>query len=927
MNNLGGFAMETVETKVSEAQCTGCGGCMNVCPVDAITMVENKEGFIVPAVNKECCVECGKCVSLCPALNVKYINKSEPDVYAVRACDEIRKNSSSGGMFTLLAESIFKNGGIVYGAAFDENMQLRHASAQTMPELAPLRGSKYVQSNVGAVYREIKDKLESGRQALFTGTPCQVAALNSFLNRRYDNLFTVDLLCHGVPSQYELNKYIDELHQKLNIPNDVRVKDIRFRDKKFGWSSEHIVVEFENGALYEADVSKDVYEKMFYRNLGLRKSCSDCPFSAYPRQGDISIGDFWGISRIDKSLNDGKGTSLVIVNSEKGLRLFAAAVGSNVMCDMIKFDPDKIRNRTHTKYPANVNRDRFLNLLRKRSYSDAIAKAVRGKFDVGIVSNWYAGNFGGSLTQYALYHTIEDMGYSALMIERPADAPDKASIKTINKIYKEMPYPTYAIAKQYDDKRHMSELNKICDKFVVGSDQLFQYALYCQLGKYVTLDWVDDSKLKIAYAASYGHDHIWGAEDDLSEMAYFMQKFDYFSTREKGGVEISKNKFGVNAEFVLDPVFLCDQKHYGALINKSDRVLEKKYISSYLLDPDENKYEIICEAKSYLNMPEEIYSELSYSPEYIAPLKELNVIQLKVEERLHAIKNCDFFITDSFHGTCFAILFKRPFISILNSRRGGSRFKSLLEMFHLEDRLIENVSDIKNRRELFDEIDYDAVYKILGSERERSINWLRNALKDNKLKPKTAYQVLSNVIEAQRAEIIRLKKGCSDLSNMISTMHELMGLGFVHITEFTEYLDCLNKVKGKYVICISVKDTPGVIFKPEFDPFLKNLGVSTSLVKKHWRPYIAVIDTGGTIYEKLGDISEQMICEVRVDGIRIRITSAGFKSANRSEIIVNDVDFSKNRRGLNFAVIDKNTGTVVDSVCFDTNVGALTCTR
>jgi len=890
-------------------------------------MIENEEGFIIPSVDQERCIECGKCVSSCPALNVMYINKSEPDVYAVRSNDEIRKSSSSGGMFTLLAESIIKSGGIVYGAAFDENMQLRHTSAQTMQELAPLRGSKYVQSSTVAVYREIRDKLESGRQVLFTGMPCQVAALNSFLKEKYENLFTVDLLCHGVPSQYELDKYVDELHQKLNIPNDIKIKDIRFRDKKFGWSCEHIAVEFENGELYEADVSKDVYEKMFFKNLGLRKSCSDCPFSVYPRQGDISIGDFWGISRIDKSLNDGKGTSLVFVNSDKGSFFFAAAVGSNVMCDRIKFDPDKIRNRTRAEFPANANRDRFLNLLRNHSYRDAMEKAVNGKYDVGIVSNWYAGNFGGSLTQYALYHVIEDMGYSALMIERPADAPGRASLKTINKIYKEIPYPTYAMSKQYSDKQHMSELNRICDRFVVGSDQLFQYALYCQLGKFVTLDWVDDSKLKIAYAASYGHDHIWGDEDDLSEMAYFMQKFDYFSTREKSGVEISKNMFGVDAEFVLDPVFLCESKHYDTLINKSNRVLEKKYISSYLLDPDENKYEIVCETKKVLNMPEEIYSELGYSPEYIAPLKDLNVIQLKVEERLHAIKNCDFFVTDSFHGTCFAILFKKPFISILNSKRGGSRFKSLLEMFHLENRLIENVSDIIGHRELFDEIDYDAVYEILGKERERSINWLRNALTDNKLKPKTSYQILNKVIESQHVEIMRLKKECSDLSVMLSKVYELMGLRFAHITAFTEYLNNLNRVKGKYVICISVKDTPGVIFKPEFDPYLQALGVSASLVKKHWQPFIAVIDAGEAIYEKIGDISEQMIYEVIVDRIRIRITSAGYKSANRSEIIVNNIDFSQNRRGLNFVIIDKKTGMVVDSVCFDTNIRALTCTR
>lgn len=919
--------MITVETCVSEKSCTGCGGCENVCPVSAITMTPNDEGFIFPKVDPNKCIKCEKCVKVCPALNVKYENASEPEVYAVRANDEIRKGSSSGGMFTLLAENVLKNGGVVYGAAFDEKMQLRHIPVESPEDLPRLRGSKYVQSDTGSIFRDVKQKLEAGRSALFAGTPCQIAGLNSFLGKKYEGLTTVDVLCHGVPSQFELDKYIAELRRKLKISDNIKVSDIRFRDKKFGWSCEHIAVDFENGQKYKSDISKDVYVKMFFRNLGLRKSCSNCPFANYPRQGDISIGDFWGISKLDKTQNDGKGTSLVLVNSPKGAEQFAASINDTVIYKKMTFDPAKIGNRTHAEYPANKNRDHFLSLLRKHSYDESMTRAENKKYEVGIVSNWYAVNFGGSLTQYALYHTVEDLGYSAIMIERPADAPGKATAKNAERIYKELPYPAYAIAKQYDNKQHMTELNGICEKFLVGSDQLFQYALYCALGKFVTLDWVDDSKIKIAYAASYGHDFVWGDTDDLSEMAYFMQKFDYFSTREKSGVEISKNKFGVDAEFVLDPVFLCDPKHYDALIAKSDRQLEPKYIASYILDPDENKYTVIKAVKERLNIPEEIYSEMVYAPEYVEPLKDLNVVQLTVEERLQGIKNCDFFVTDSFHGTCFAILFKKPFISVLNSKRGGSRFKSLLEMFHLEDRLIENASDIEKRANLFESIDYDAVYNILSSERVRCLEWLKTALADNKLKPKTGYEIMRKLVDSQSREILRLNRENYELKLGLSRICGALGIGFIRAVSFVEYLDGLDKVKEKYIICISVKDTPGVQYKNAFSEPMKRLGLSINLEKQHWHSYLAVIDCGHVVYEKLGDIEEQLSRNIIIDGIDIQVSSSGFRSANTSEIFIDGVDYSVNMRGLNFVVYDKEQHIVIDSVCFDTNVGAATCTR
>lgn len=920
--------MSTVEKEVNDQLCTGCGGCENICPTDAITMRENYEGFIMPSVDGSKCVNCKKCLSVCPALNVKHKNSSTPKMFAVRASDNIRGQSSSGGMFTLLAEKVIGNGGVVYGAAFDKNMRLRHISAESSEELAPLKGSKYLQSSTGKVYREIKQQLKNGREVLFTGTPCQVAALYRYLGRKIGNLYTADLLCHGVPSQYLFDKYTDELYQKTyRKKGSAKIKDVRFRDKRFGWSAEHIIADFDKGESYISDLSEDRYLKMFLRNLGLRKSCGSCPFSEFPRQGDISIGDFWGISRISPDSYDGKGTSLVFVNSKKGSKLFASLTDNEIKCEQIKFEPDKLNNRTHAIFPANQNRDRFLSLVKKKAFSQAVDEALSERYDVGIVSNWCAKNFGGSLTQYALYNTAEDMGYSALMIERSEEAPVKANAEMASDIYIDFPYPPYSCAKQYKTNLQMSELNQYCGRFLVGSDQLFQYKLYADLGKFVNLDWADDSKPKTAYAASFGHDRVWGSKDELLEMSYYMKRFDHFSVREKSGVNICREIFGIEVQSVLDPVFLCDPRHYEELIAKSERKLEKKYIASYILDPDENKYNTLKKVIARLGLPEEIYSELGYPPEYVEPLGELNVVQLKIEERLHSIKNCDFFVTDSFHGTCFAILFKKPFISILNTKRGGSRFISLLETFGLENRLIKDADEINEHPELFEDIDYDAVYKILDAERSRCLEWLKDALSLEMSNPKEDGDIVNQIIEIQKKKIADLESRVGFLTDQLDYTLHLLGVDFIKTTDLFKYLEELERVKERYLICISVKDTPGIVFSQELVPLMEKLGLKKSLYEQHWHPYLAVLDRGRNVYESIGEIDQELTFETKLDNLDIELLSSSYKGKNRSEIIIDGKDYSKDIRGLNIVVYDRKCGCIADSVSFDTNTSAMTCSR
>ncbi len=900
---------------LEKEKCTGCSACLSVCNFNAIKAGCSEEGFMIPVIDETKCTSCGACSAKCPVLNTSYDNNAEPKLYAARASDKIRSVSSSGGMFTVIAEEIIKRGGAVCSAAYDAEMNLSHVIVNYKEDLKYLRGSKYVQSNTDGIYKKIAGLIKEGKQVLFTGTPCQVAAVKSVAGNS-ENLFTADILCHGVPSHNFFRRYLDE-----RFP-DKKVTDVEFRNKKFGWSCEHIRVVFEDGTDYEADSKNDPYLKAFFRNLSLRVSCSDCPFASFPRQGDITLGDFWGITALDKTQSDKKGTSIVYVNSKKGEKLFAD-ISKKLTVKEYNFKETAVNNRIKPEQKAHESRYRFFRFLSNSKYTieQALSRTINGKYDIGIVSNYYAGNFGGSLTQYALYNVLENMGYSCLMIERPADSNGHADSETLKSIYLECPYKPKSMARQRETKYQMAELNNACDMFVVGSDQLFQYSLFNSMGRMATLDWVNNNKKKIAYAASYGHDFVWGDPDVLSEMSFFMRKFDAFSVREKSGVEISKEKFGVDAEWVLDPVFLCDVKHYYQLADKSERRLPEHYIASYILDPSEDKAVILKRAEKKLGIKAQIFSEFGDITRFTAPLTEagLDVFQLKVEERLQLIRNCDFFISDSFHGTCFAIIMGKPFISIINKKRGGSRFESLLSMFGVPERLIYDSSDLDDNLVIFNPVDYSKVNVILNKERRRSLNWLKDALEeDKKLNTYCDYDVLIKLIREQHEEINELKKKINILSAQV-------GLSPENITDINEYLENLITKSDKYTIYMSVKDTPGLFLSKEVAELLLKLGVKNSLVGKHWNSFGCIIDGGKNIFEQLGP--ERVRKAISLNEKTGWLVSANFNLDNVSKIILDKKDYSVNRRGLNIVVWDKENDILVDSVCFDMHLKNYLCIR
>ena len=358
---------------VSDIVCTGCSACMNVCPVDAIRMQYNEEGFLMPFADDAKCIGCGECNKKCPVLHTRYDNDAAPKIFAAMAEDDIRLKSSSGGLFTLLAEEILDQGGLVCGAAFDDKFRLSHVIIDSKSEIDPLKQSKYAQSNIDYTYRKIKKLLDSGKKVLFTGTPCQVAGLKSYIGSDYNNLYAVDILCHGVPSDIVLRKYIDEVSVK-HTGKKSALKDIQFRNKEFGWTCKTIYIEFEgwDKPYVNSKEDGDMFQYMFQNSLILRKSCSNCRFAVYPRQGDISIGDFWGITAINRSMNDKKGTSIVFINNDKGKELFLS------ICDVLKkfkeinIHHEIIRNRIKAKQDVSEHRDDFLKTVSTKTLEETI---------------------------------------------------------------------------------------------------------------------------------------------------------------------------------------------------------------------------------------------------------------------------------------------------------------------------------------------------------------------------------------------------------------------------------------------------------------------------------------------------------------------------------------------------------------------------
>jgi len=712
-------------------ECTGCGACFCCCPTDAITMQTDSEGFLYPRIDSKKCITCEKCDSVCPILSpLNHPERHKPDCYAMWADDETRSKSTSGGVFSLVAQYVLSREGFVSGAVFDDDYHnVRHIIANEPEEIELLRKSKYIQSDTGEVFREIEKLLKKDKIVLFCGCPCQVVGLKKYLANNYDNLITMDFVCHGVPSSLVWRSFLEEVLESRTLTA------VDFKSKEFGWCP-NLHLEFDDGFSY-VELRDGLFFKSYLKNYNLRKSCYSCHYANTNRHSDITVGDFWGIEKYDAALNDNKGTSLILVNSMKGLDILehikptcqrlvqtplsAALVGNGNFLHSSKVDPDK--------------RSRFFSHITTSKFSECLEHAEGERFDIGLVGWYYNMNFGGALTFYALHQTLRRLGYSVAVVAEP-------NMKSDSNQTMQLVGETYHYTEQYSFS-DISNLNRIIDSFVVASDQLWNYKYAKDYTQHYVLDFVSLDKKKISYATSFGQNDFTFPNDEkgVKEKNSFqtnLQHFDAVSVREESGVDLA-NQLGVSARVVVDPVFFLSQKDIDELIAKKPRGdnsakpeapenINKPFVFAYLLDPDQEKLDFIHSIASKKMLEIVIIvgpAKSGNRPMFLVSPQEL-WHDADWTDFLFCMKNANFVFTDSFHGVCFSILLNKPFISNPNPKRGHARFESLLPQLGLMNRFLHSISDFDDS--LLESIDYTKINAQIKEQSAISLQWLKSAL-------------------------------------------------------------------------------------------------------------------------------------------------------------------------------------------------------
>lgn len=712
--------------------CSGCSACYSICPAKAITMREDEEGFLFPCIDEDMCIACGKCKQVCPMNEAKRETENVISCHAVKTTDDILMESSSGGMFTLLANKVLEHNGYVCGAAMQKDcMGAEHIIISEKSELWKLQKSKYVQSDLKDCFRQIKALLDDNKAVMFVGCPCQVDGLKRYLKHEYAGLLLVDLICHGVPSPKVWRYYLNE------IAAGEEIKEVKFRDKSIEAGS-CVNITFESGRAVRQAGNKSLYIKGFLADIYNRRSCGECPFPYAKRPGDITIGDLWGVGEICPDFNDGKGTSLVLVNTDKGKRVFDFVTGQNgISVSDLNYQDAQRKNKPLYKHNRiHPGREAFFAGLREGiNFEKAYQRAYNTPYDIGIIGLWYTMNYGAVLTSYALYAVIEKLGYKAVMLDIPPTYnPDEQQYRNVLEEGRRFIERYCQVSERYYLPAENSQLNKLCNTFLTGSDQLWR----CFNGKFKWnggfnfLDFVDDDKRKVAYATSFGEEIYTGDRLDKVQTESLLKRFDAISVRENSGVHICES-FGVDAVTMPDPVFLCDTDVYDNVTCKED-IEAVPYIFAYILQPTVYKQDVIRKIANKFQI--KVITVADKNPNYTAHpgVSEwtLDVTEnVRTDEWLWYIKNAEYVLTDSYHGFCFSLIYQKKFLCF-SPRDGLTRFESLAEKIGLLER-INFIGDFEKASLLLDEsVNYTKVQTILAYEKDKAIAWLKNALANSR---------------------------------------------------------------------------------------------------------------------------------------------------------------------------------------------------
>lgn len=715
-------------------QCTDCGACRSVCPTAAIHQAENDEGFLYPQIDRQKCISCGKCVDICPVIHPKYENQVTPECYAAYADEPTRAESSSGGLFPVLANAILNQGGYICGAVYDEHFKVHHIVTADPEEVRKMRGSKYVQSDTGYIFQEIRQILETGAPILFTGVSCQVAGLKAFLKKPYANLYCVDILCHGAPSPGVFRKYLSEEFAGEQI------QSIQFRDKQTGgWHDFHIVVLTDKRELNQP-LLENGYAAAFLHNMINRPCCADCRFQKLPRQGDITIGDFWGIEDCAPELDDNKGTSLVLVNSEKGKALLAQC-----RQDLPVLEPQEVLN-AQKKNPNIVsssiphpNRNTYFDKLPWRTVSECTDQILNQKFDAVIMNYWYAKNYGATITCYALYRLLEKEHIDVRVLNY---IPELFKPIYSGSFSERFAQQYFRLTPQCVSLKDLSVLNDLTDTFIVGSDQVWNPNIYPEHGGNIfQLSFTRPEKRRIGCAVSFGQQAWESTTCEKETFAALIRDFTAISVREESGKDILLQEFDTESENIGDPVFALSAAEWHELGSKDPLYAEHTFASYILAGGHGDVYPAWIQnaLKSAADKFHKPATELKFANDY------------SVEQWISAIASSDFVVTDSFHAACFSIIFNKPLIYLLNNPKLYGRLENVFHHFQIHPLVVtednwEKTLEVTN----FPEDNFSYANAQLQADRIHFRNWLTDAL--HAPIPETCSTFLRELLQAKYAD-------------------------------------------------------------------------------------------------------------------------------------------------------------------------------
>lgn len=730
-----------------ESKCTGCGACVNICPRNAIQLKERDGYFLFPEVDETKCNHCGLCLKKCPATipaaPSEGVKNGFPRCYGAFAQDaELRQRSSSGGAFSILANWMLSRGGVVCGAAFTSGCECNHIIVTKQEDLAPLRGSKYLQSNPGFVYREVAKFLKNKVSVLFVGTPCQVAACNAVVGDGGDNLVTVDLLCAGVPPQRLFKEFVD----CLTDGHANEVCNVKMRDKSlFGWHSCCCCCFDLGGQHFSFPKTESAYFRGMKARLLARRSCWNCRFSRFPRQGDLTIGDLWDVAEKKLHIKDEKGVSVVCVNTSKGAQILGEIKQEFALLKKVPIADVSGTNNLQSHCYPHPNYERFWQWLKGTTQKNLLVQKIDEYISLSngvAVLNFHngRGNYGCALTGYAMQEKIRQMiGFAPVHICLNDGFGEEVS--DLRDFTKEFVLET----SPGTSSGHLRSLNRYFQTFIVGPDVVWKNSAYYRNFYMFLLDFAAFSKNICSYAPSFkfksitnfvpGKGQVEASVADLKERKRLMKRFAHISVREDFGVKLCKEVFDVDAKLVLDPTLLLEAKDYEPIMQAfegSDDV-DSNTIVTYFLNRSNVPRDVEVSIREYGKV-----KDLVVGSDYSGVFKREQVVRhgVRMCDWLRGIRDCKCLLTDSYHGMIFAIIFRRPFVLFRHLKSSGTvsyKLEALLELLGIGDRFVNSQEDFK--RLLSEGLDYSRIEPRLAEWKSRSERYLAEVLADNKPNP------------------------------------------------------------------------------------------------------------------------------------------------------------------------------------------------